>query len=47
MRKKTALQTPKQRKTSLRQQGGLIVRGKSLQPSATAKFIVLPLDQEA
>jgi len=37
MRKKTALQTPKQRETSLRQQGGLIVRGKSPQQSATAK----------
>jgi len=37
MRKKTALRTPKQRKTSLHQQGGLIVRGKHPQQSATTK----------
>ena len=37
MRKKTALQTPQKRETSLRQQGGLIVRGTSPQQSATAK----------
>ena len=37
MRKKTALQTPQQRETSLRKQGGLIVRGKSPQPLATAQ----------
>src|SRR6266581_8543918 len=36
MRKKTALRTP-QRETSLRKQGGLIVRGKNSQESATAK----------
>ncbi len=37
MRKKTALRTPQQRETSLRKQGGLIVRGKNSQDSATAK----------
>ena len=37
MRKKTALRTPKQRETSLHQQGGLIVRGKIPQQSATAQ----------
>ncbi len=37
MRKKTALRTPQQRETSLRKPGGLIVRGKNAQDSATAK----------
>ncbi len=37
MRKKTALQTPQQRETSLRKQGGLIVQGENAQESATAK----------
>ena len=37
MRKKTALRTPQQRETSVRKQGGLIVRGKNSQESATAK----------
>jgi len=37
MRKKTALQTPQQRDTSLRKQGGLIVRGENAQESAAAK----------
>ncbi len=37
MRKKTALRTPQQRETSVRKPGGLIVRGKNAQDSATAK----------
>ena len=37
MRKKTALRTPQQRETSVREPGGLIDRGENAQDSATAK----------
>src|SRR5207245_9765216 len=37
MPKKTALRTPQQRETSVREPGGLIDRGENAQESATAK----------